>query len=71
MNHKDDIEQRRAELLKRARAEVRLRHSIEADRELNDLLPALEREYMLRVSSGFLPDIEDLLSANGVIRATE
>lgn len=71
MTPKDDIELRRAELLKRARNIVRTNHSIEADRELNTLLPALESEFMKRVSIGYLPSIDDLLSSNGVIRVTD
>ncbi|MBA3583044.1 MAG: hypothetical protein H0W36_00690 [Gemmatimonadetes bacterium] len=61
MNHKDDIELRRAALLKAARSAVRLRHSLEADAELNDVLPNLERRFNDAVQRGVLLDIGETL----------
>lgn len=56
MTQKDDIALQRAAVLKAARSMVRLRHSIAADEELNELLPAIEREFDSAVSRGLLPD---------------
>jgi len=53
---KDDIALQRAAVLKAARSMVRLRHSIAADEELNELLPAIEREFDSAVQRGLLPD---------------
>lgn len=39
MRRKSEIEMKRAAVAKTARALVRLKHSLAADREINDLLP--------------------------------
>jgi hypothetical protein len=39
MNKKSDIELERAKILKVTRALIRLKHSLQADVELNDVLP--------------------------------
>lgn len=61
MSPKDDIELRKRALFKAARSAVRLRHSLEADAELNDLLPQLERAFDMAVSRGILPDVAVML----------
>jgi hypothetical protein len=60
--HKDDIELRRAALLKAARSMVRLRHSLAADAELNDVLPRVERVFDAQVAAGELPSVAGLLT---------
>ena len=67
MNQKDDIELRRAALLKAARSAVRLRHSLAADAELNERLPELERAFNTAVSNGDLPDVARMLREGGVL----
>lgn len=61
MSPKDDIELRRRALFKAARSAVRLRHSLEADAELNELIPRLERDFESAVSRGRLPEVAVLL----------
>jgi hypothetical protein len=61
MTPKDDIELRKRALFKAARSAVRLRHSLNADAELNDLLPALERAFDMSVSRGVLPEVKVML----------
>lgn len=61
MNQKDDIELRRAALLKAARSAIRLRHSIAADEELNERLPEVERRFNALVQAGDLPSVAELL----------
>lgn len=60
--HLDDIALRKAALLKAARSMVRLRHSIAADEELNDVLPAVERAFDKAVQTGELPEVALLLT---------
>lgn len=61
MNQKDDILLRHDALMKAARSAIRLRHAIAADAELNDVLPALEREFNARVLNGELPEVAVML----------
>ena len=58
---KDDIALRKAVLLKAVRSNVRLRHAVEADVELNTLLPEVERAFDAQVQQGRLPSVEALL----------
>jgi hypothetical protein len=60
---KDDIQIRRAALLKAARSMTRLRHSLAADAELNETLPRLEAAFDTAVNSGRLPPVAELLAA--------
>ena len=53
--HKDDTDQARAEMLKTIRAAVRLKHSINADRELNEVLPLAEQKFNRAVLRGEVP----------------
>lgn len=67
MTPKDDIELRKRALFKAARSAVRLRHSLNADAELNALLPVLERQFDSAVSRGVLPEVATMLrSANAL-----
>ena len=61
MTPKDDIELRKRALFKAARSAVRLRHSLNADAELNELLPVLERTFDSAVSRGELPEVRAML----------
>jgi len=61
MTPKDDIELRKRALFKAARSAVRLRHSLEADAELNDLLPQLESAFDSAVARGRLPEVAVML----------
>lgn len=58
---KDDIDLRKAALFKAARSAIRLKHSLAADAELNDLLPQLERAFNSAVSRGTLPNVALML----------
>ena len=60
---KDEIELRKAALLKAARSAVRLRHSLAADEELNRVLPEVERLFTQSVQKGELPEVAALLTA--------
>lgn len=55
MIQRTEIEQARADLLKVARASIRLKYSLLADQEINDRLPELEAEFNRRVAKGQLP----------------
>lgn len=61
MQQKDEITLRRAALLKAARSAIRLRHSLAADAELNEVLPALELAFDKAITHGELPKIALLL----------
>lgn len=60
---KDDTQQALADSLKVVRAAIRLRHSIAADRQLNDALPRVEKEFYRRVQAGELPSAATMLEA--------
>jgi hypothetical protein len=64
---KDDIALRKAALLKAARSAVRLKHSIAADYELNNVLPALESSFDADVLRGILPEVAESLRNMGVL----
>jgi hypothetical protein len=63
MRQRSDIEQEKFELLSAARGMVRLRHRIEADRELNRVLPELERKIDSAIQSGKSFDMRKQLEA--------
>ena len=67
MQHKDDIELRRAALLKAARSAIRLKHSLAADAELNEVLPELESRFMQYVQRGEVPEVALLLRESGAL----
>lgn len=64
---KDLIELRKAALLKAARSAVRLKHSLNADAELNEVLPALEKAYNAAVQRQELPEVAAMLREAGVL----
>ena len=65
MIHKDDIEQARANMLKTIRTAVRLRHSLAADAELNEILPKADAQFFKKIQKGELPDAIDLKKLTG------
>lgn len=64
MAKRTKIEQEFANRRKVVRTAVRLKHSLEADNELNDVLDETEKEFSKNVLKGLLPpplDIKKLL----------
>ena len=53
--HKEKVDQARVTMLKVIRAAVRLKHSILADEELNEVLPMAEKKFNAAVNRGELP----------------
>ena len=66
MIHKDKVDQARADMLKTIRTAIRLRHSIEADRELNEVLPRAEARFNASIQRGVLPDPVNVKKALGL-----
>ena len=66
MIHKDEVDQARAETLKIIRSAIRLKHSINADRELNEVLPKAQAKFDASVMRGVLPDPLDVKKAIGL-----
>jgi hypothetical protein len=60
-----EIEQARANMVKRMRARVRLEKSIEADNILNDVLPKAEKVFNAAVQRGELPSADEVMAALG------
>lgn len=54
MRRKSEVEMKRAGVAKTARTLVRLKHSLAADQELNDLLPETLEEFDKAVGRGEL-----------------
>lgn len=61
--HRDDVDQARVNVLKTVRTAIRLRHSINADNELNEVLPKVEARFNAQVMRGILPDPIDIKKA--------
>lgn len=61
--HREPVEQARSEMLKVIRAAVRLKHSINADRELNDVLPEAQKRFDAAVHRGQIPATVDIKRA--------
>lgn len=61
---KTDIEQAIANHRKVARSLIRLKHSVAADIELNDVMPVIERKLQALAASGQVPSLttDELLS---------
>lgn len=53
-----DFDRERANMLKRVRSEVRLKHSLEADDELREILPALHAEFERALQEGVVLEIQ-------------
>jgi hypothetical protein len=64
--HRDKVEQARANTLKVIRMAVRLKHSIAADEELNEVLPRAEAKFNAAVNRGELPAPLDVKKALGI-----
>lgn len=67
MYGRSDLEQARINARKVARSAIRLKHSVAADNELNELMPRLERRLNEMLQQGLIPamthaDIEELLN---------
>jgi hypothetical protein len=57
---KDEIQLQRVELVKTLRSRVRLKHSLAADRELNEVLPKAEKKFDKLVHQGKVLDQDDI-----------
>ena len=64
--HLEEVDQARANALKVIRAAVRLKHSIQADNELNDVLPRAEAHFNALVQKGKLPLPADIKRSLGL-----
>lgn len=64
--HKAEAEQARVNTLKIIRAAVRLKHSIAADNELNEVLPEAEMRFDSAVQRGKLPSPVEIKRAVGL-----
>ena len=64
--HRDKVDQSRANMLKTIRAAIRLKHSIAADEELNDLLPEAQRRFDAAILKGRLPEPLDVKKSLGL-----
>lgn len=67
MHQKTQIEQARATFVKTLRTAIRLKHSIEADREINEILPGKVKAFEKLVRQGQLPspiDIKKLVNGD-------
>ena len=63
---RDKVDQARANMLKTIRTAVRLKHSIAADDELNEVLPMAEAKFNAAVMKGRLPEPLDIKRALGI-----
>ena len=64
--HRDKVDQARANILKTIRAAIRLKHSIAADEELNEVLPLAQEKFDAAVLRGRLPEPLDVKKALGL-----
>ena len=55
-----EFEQARANALKTIRTAIRLKHSLEADKELNRVLPDFEKQFTKSYQNGVLLDTTDI-----------
>lgn len=67
MNKKSEIELERQLLMKTSRALIRLKHSLEADREINEVLPEQIMKFEKAAQQGELltlpiPEVKDVTS---------
>jgi hypothetical protein len=53
-----DFDRERANMLKRVRSEVRLKHSLEADDELRVVLPVLTAEFERALQDGVVLELQ-------------
>lgn len=64
--HKDKVDQERANLLKTARALIRLKYSLLADEELNEKLPLVQAKFDAAVLRGQIPSTAEIRKAVGI-----
>lgn len=64
--HRDKVDQARVNMLKTIRAAVRLKHSINADEELNEVLPEAVKKFNAAIQRGQLPSPIDVKKALGL-----
>lgn len=57
MLKRDPIDQRRADMVKTLRSEIRLKHSLAADNEINEVIPKAVKEFNKAVLRGELPEV--------------
>ena len=60
---REKVDQARANALKTIRSAIRLRHSINADNEINEVLPLVEERFDKAVLRGQLPEPLDIMRA--------
>ena len=53
-----DIDQERKNIAKRIRSEIRLKHSIEADNQIREVLPRLQAEFELALQQGKVLELQ-------------
>ena len=63
---RDKADQARANTLKIIRTAIRLKHSIAADEELNEVLPRAEAKFNAAVLRGDVPAPHDIKKALGI-----
>lgn len=66
MKERTEEEQARADALKVVRAAIRLKHSIAADREINDVLPKFEKKFNAALLRSEVPAPLDIKKALGL-----
>lgn len=66
MTPKVKAEQARAEMLKTIRSLIRLKHSLAADRELNEVLPKADEAFTAMVHGSVLPSPADIRKKIGI-----
>lgn len=66
MKKRTDDEQARANALKVVRSAIRLKHSIAADEELNQVLPSFEKKFNAALLRGERPEPLDMKRALGL-----
>lgn len=64
--HKAEVDQERANMLKSLRTFVRLRHSIAADTELNEILPKAEALYNAAINRNKIPSLAEIKRSVGL-----
>ena len=64
--HRVEADQARANMLKSIRTIIRLKHSLAADNELNDILPEAELRFNAAINRGKLPSTAEIKRAVGL-----
>lgn len=58
MNQKGELELQKAQILKAVRSNIRLRHSLAADAELNEKLSEIERQVDAAIRAGRVYELD-------------